>query len=586
MASLEVLLNDHTVSAFSARQTRQKFIKNIDLALKDVDSAYASVKAAARRSPVKQALKLLRRGSKLNCNVPLGTSPVLEDENASVVSLARDVSFGRGNLLSFQLPDILLLQRALRTRRNSLAFIACLPTEVLTPILELAQTIYEDKPDFRTAKFVLGLTVSHVCRRWREIALKSSKVWTNIVLSRPRWALEMLHRSRAAPLVIGVDFSSTLPKNSAARDLVLAQLFRVQELHLYMPDGCGIPASILLPAPLLDTFHLQFAGPSECFITATLFQAEVPRLRHMSLHYCQLELDSALWENLVSLELVNSPVSVALLATMPHLRALTLNTSFPETSDSEPTVLDLDTVDLTGSIWLCCRFLQAVSIPKSRILLNVRYTSSDLRFLWDALERHRTEATDPVIYGLKFVDLPLKLNSGGTSSFEIDFYNQANRFIPRYVVRLSGGLPSPWWRDDTMSTLLAIMSLEQVAALSLKCETLKISASLLHLKHFRSATFHRDVAAFTDQLECDPLMTAGDRFDPVNAAVHYPRLRKIAFHDIAFSERHIEIILDWLAQRKRLNLVIEEIRLVGCTLTTADWGSLKELVGHVYAEDG
>ena len=136
-----------------------------------------------------------------------------------------------------------------------------------------------------------------------------------------------------------------------------------------------------------------------------------------------------------------------------------------------------------------------------------------------------------------------------------------------------------------MSTLLAIVSLDQVATLTMKCEALKISAPFLHLKHFRSAAFHRDVASFAHQLEGDPLMTAGDRFDPVNAAVHYPRLRKIAFHYITFSERHMEIILDWLAQRKRLHLAIEEIRLVGCTLTTADRGSLKELVGHIYMED-
>jgi hypothetical protein len=48
----------------------------------------------------------------------------------------------------------------------------------------------------------------------------------------------------------------------------------------------------------------------------------------------------------------------------------------------------------------------------------------------------------------------------------------------------------------------------------------------------------------------------------------------------------MESILNWLAQRKRLLLAIEEIRLVGCTLTTADYGSLKELVGCVYVEGG
>ncbi|KAJ6453593.1 hypothetical protein C8R45DRAFT_882453 [Mycena sanguinolenta] len=584
MLSIEDLLNDHTVTVFSARRKRQKFSQDIDLALKDVDAAYASIKAASR-SPVKQALKLLRRRSKLNLH--LSESRVLADENAMVLSLAKDLSSGRNNLLSLPLSDISLLLRALQTRRNSLASISCLPTEVLTPILEYCPTIHDDKPEFRTAKFIRGsLSVPHVCRRWREIALKSSQFWTNIVLSRPRWALEMLHRSRGAPLVVGADFGASFSKNIAARDLVLAQLFRVRELHLHMPGDSSLPASLLVSAPLLDTFHLHYARPTEVVIPAKLFQGEAPQLQHLSLQYCLLEWDSPLWKNLVSLELINSPISIHLLGTMSRLRALTLTASYVDMSNVEPIALDLEMLNLTGSILNCCRFLEAVFIPKSRIMLHVLYTSGDLRWMWDAIEKHRTEAADPVIYGLKFADVLRGPSSAGASVFELEFFNQASRSLPRFSVRLSTGSPSPRWRDDAMTTLLAIVSLDQVVTLTMKCEALKISASFLHLKHFRSAAFHRDIAAFTDQLESDPLMTAGDRFDAANVAVHYPRLRKIAFHEIAFSERHTEIILDWLAQRKRLNLAIEEMQLIGCTFTAADRGSLQELVGHVYVEDG
>jgi hypothetical protein len=52
-------------------------------------------------------------------------------------------------------------------------------------------------------------------------------------------------------------------------------------------------------------------------------------------------------------------------------------------------------------------------------------------------------------------------------------------------------------------------------------------------------------------------MAAGDQFNI--PTVHYPQLRKIVFHHIAFGNRHMESILDWLAQRKRLLLAIEEI---------------------------
>ncbi|KAJ7866563.1 hypothetical protein B0H14DRAFT_3442275 [Mycena olivaceomarginata] len=145
---LEALLTDHrTVSVFSARRTRLEFISDIDVALKEVEAAYVSIKAA-NRSPVRQALNLLRRASKLNLR------PVLHDENAIVVSLAQEVSSGRRTLISLQPSEIQLLQRALRTRRNSLVPISALPTEVLTPILELCPTIAVDGPGFKTANFI------------------------------------------------------------------------------------------------------------------------------------------------------------------------------------------------------------------------------------------------------------------------------------------------------------------------------------------------------------------------------------------------------------------------------------------------
>ncbi|KAJ7866604.1 hypothetical protein B0H14DRAFT_3861976 [Mycena olivaceomarginata] len=584
MSFLEALLADRTVSVFSARRTRLKFIDNIDVALEEVDAAYASIKVA-NRSPVKKTLNLLRRASIVQ--------PVLHDENATVVSLAQGVSSGRRTLLSLHPSEILLLQRALRTRRNSLASVSALPIELLTPILELCPTIAVDTPDFKTANFVRGVTLSHVCRRWREIALKRSTFWTHIVLSRPRWALEMLHRSRAAPLAVGADLGSVLPKQIAARDLVLAQLFRIRELRLHMAAQ-RIPAPLLLPAPVLETFHLHFPDLLEIVVPANLFAAEVPRLRHLSLQYCSLQWDSPLWVNLVSLELIHSPIHVDLLANMPHLRTLTLIESFlAMVGTGKPVPLDLEKLTLTGSSWLCASFLQAISVPQSRISLNMPYSATHLRFVWDALERHRVEAAEPDICGLAFADHPLV--SGEGAVFEISLIsNQSGSSrcaSPRYVVRLSGaGSPLPW-RDDAMASLLTILSLDHVAALTLQCAELRLALAL-HLKHFRSVAVHRGaIGVFASTLEGDPLMAAGDRFDPVGAVVHYPRLRKIVFHRIAFngdseSERHMESILDWLAQRKRLFLAIEEMRLVGCTLTTADYGSLQELVGHVYVEDG
>ncbi|KAJ7337597.1 hypothetical protein DFH08DRAFT_812919 [Mycena albidolilacea] len=365
----------------------------------------------------------------------------------------------------------------------------------------------------------------------------------------------MLHCSRAAQLAVGAGLGSLLPKQISARDLVLAQLFRIHELRLHM-----------------------VAQPN-------LFAAEVPRLQHLSLQYCSLQWDSSLWANLVSLELIHSPIHVDLLANMPHLRSLTLIESFSAMVDTKPVLLaHLEMLTLTGSSWLCAHFLQAISVPQSHIVLNTPYSAEHLHFVWDVLERHRVEVVKPVICGLTFADC--RLISGKHAVFEVGLIS--NHLIGHsaplcYVVRLSGaGLPLPW-RDNTIATLLTILSLDHITSLTLQCECLWLTAAL-HLRPFCSVMVHRDIAVFTSQFEGDPLMATGDRFDvPV---VHYPQLCKIVFHHVAFGDRHMESILDWLVQRKCLLLAIEEIRLVGCTLTTADYGSLKELVGCVYVEDG
>ncbi|KAJ7766338.1 hypothetical protein DFH07DRAFT_351919 [Mycena maculata] len=228
--SLNVLL-DNSISTFSPPDTRLKFMNDIDMALRYVERARSIIKAA-NRSPVQLALKLFRSRPATNA----GESMRVLDEHSVVVALARDAVSGR-DLLSFRHSELLLLQRALRTRRNSLAPISKLPTEVLSPILGLCPTIDVDGPHFQTGNFILGMKTAHVCRRWHEIATKSPHFWAHIVLSRPRWALEMLHRSRAAPLIqVGVTIAAPDAKTVAARDLVLGHLHRIRELHLHLPS--------------------------------------------------------------------------------------------------------------------------------------------------------------------------------------------------------------------------------------------------------------------------------------------------------------------------------------------------------------
>ena len=55
---------------------------------------------------------------------------------------------------------------------------------------------------------------SQVSRHWRSTALGAPELWTNISLSYPRWAQEMLIRSKKAKVTIqcGLSFQTSIPK--------------------------------------------------------------------------------------------------------------------------------------------------------------------------------------------------------------------------------------------------------------------------------------------------------------------------------------------------------------------------------------
>jgi hypothetical protein len=207
--------------------------------------------------------------------------------------------------------------------------------------------------------------------------------------------------------------------------------------------------------------------------------------------------------NLVSLELIHSPIHVDLLANMPHLRTLTLIESFlAMVGTGKPVPLDLEKLTLTGSNFLCCRFLRAVSVPTSRIVLHTSYSAVRMRGVWEALERHRGDAAEPVVWGLVFKDRHRYEGEGEGEVFEVGLiFNQSigrsapSSHPPRYVVRLSGADLLLPWREDAIATLLTILSLDHVASLTLQCEGVRLAAAApqAQVPQRRGAPRHCDV---------------------------------------------------------------------------------------------
>ncbi|KAH9926376.1 uncharacterized protein B0H18DRAFT_339456 [Fomitopsis serialis] len=75
--------------------------------------------------------------------------------------------------------------------------------------------------------------VSHVCRRWRAVALHSPSLWTRLTVSpHPEWMAELLHRSAKLPLQItaNLDQEDLREERGESFELVLRQLSRIRDL--------------------------------------------------------------------------------------------------------------------------------------------------------------------------------------------------------------------------------------------------------------------------------------------------------------------------------------------------------------------
>ncbi|KAI0284067.1 hypothetical protein BC826DRAFT_894091, partial [Russula brevipes] len=95
----------------------------------------------------------------------------------------------------------MLLSRALLTHRNTLAPISILPPEVLARIFHLVAVL-----PWHKLESLKWISVTHVCRHWRQVALDDSSLWARISgwmpVARITWVSEMLARARNAPLSI------------------------------------------------------------------------------------------------------------------------------------------------------------------------------------------------------------------------------------------------------------------------------------------------------------------------------------------------------------------------------------------------
>jgi hypothetical protein len=253
--------------------------------------------------------------------------------------------------------------------------ITLLPVEILSEIMCYMPLFYgHDAPSIRPLNRDLDpsrrftregpirtphwIAVSHVCHRWRQVALRCKALWTCVPLVSTRWAQRALTLSHPHPITLRIDSrDSSLDKGYVSVDALchaLDHISRIRKIRIHSPWGTRygdrivsiIYGAVLCGAPALEEFDLASdlpflvdSGPDRNKMVDT-----VEELRVLRLDECYLPANSFLFHRgLTHLRLSGSqPMWPALesmlstLALVPKLQVLELYGVLPSGHSLSP----------------------------------------------------------------------------------------------------------------------------------------------------------------------------------------------------------------------------------------------------------
>ncbi|KAI0061857.1 hypothetical protein BV25DRAFT_1826141 [Artomyces pyxidatus] len=196
------------------------------------------------------------------------------------------------------------VQSVLRFQRNSLLSVHRLPPEITALVFSFY--VDETRRQLRSKHALGWIVITHVCRRWRQIALESAGLWQRVTFGiGDEWAEEMYRRSKGT--ILEVKTRSALTERQ--HNLVAKHLHRTKLLSLRAhPDSP--PPSLLLssdnPAPILETLEIEDPiRPEPAVLPLNRFGAFSPNLRHVTIctRAINLPWTSTLLTGLVTLKM-------------------------------------------------------------------------------------------------------------------------------------------------------------------------------------------------------------------------------------------------------------------------------------------
>lgn len=277
---------------------------------------------------------------------------------------------------------------ALRSHKNNISLLARVPHEVFSEIFGI---LAKEDPPVVTDSHALGwIVVTHVCHRWRTIALKNSSLWRLVDHNiGGQWMKIRLARSQPMSVHLKLRFphSEHWP-NDETLTHALSQLHRIERLGLH---DCITQSKFELIRDLLaqDSATLREIhiaprtvqglpeNEDNLVIATDTFTGNFPNLRSMILKNVQMTWDCTLFAGLTSLRIEGLAIErptpehmLAALGRMHDLQNLTLSFALPAATDNEWAAQAVSTqlknlryLKINDGLLECTEFLAIVRLP-------------------------------------------------------------------------------------------------------------------------------------------------------------------------------------------------------------------------------
>ncbi|KAF7968481.1 hypothetical protein HWV62_30507 [Athelia sp. TMB] len=239
--------------------------------------------------------------------------PALEELKSTVISLDPSSSYA-DVLAQFQLVEVALARAKLERAavENRLIPIASLPHEILSHIFKTHRDLHFDFDPWAD-RIAPTIRVSHVSAKWRDIALSTASLWTE-VSSFPQYTNEfyhtVMHRSREAPLKLTIGVREPRDTHSASllAEFIPSQTHRLLALEIRAPMDFiddHMPALRELSAPRMTWLYLCNTTPEVDTGGSPpppqrIFMGGVQSLSH----YNAFGFDPRIWPPLSSIEVL------------------------------------------------------------------------------------------------------------------------------------------------------------------------------------------------------------------------------------------------------------------------------------------